>query len=184
MAGLTAEIAQQATLTGQEFASIRDQRPADEPVAETLIRAIEDTRARVDAVHELSTELVARRLELGDQPLLPPLASARDTLDAELPGLVGALDDIRSAYDGLPALLGFHGERHYLVLALNNGELMPGGGLVSAAGIVKVLNGETSEIDFTDSTRWKAAWEAKGGPYIPPPGPLKRYLLRDYTWNS
>jgi hypothetical protein len=39
------------------------------------------------------------------------------------------------------------------------------------------------EVDFTDSTSWKEMWEAKGGGYIEPPGPLKRYLLKDFTWN-
>jgi hypothetical protein len=183
MADLAARIANAAAVTGEEFAVIRDQRTADEPLTQTLDRAINRTRGHVEEMERLTGELVAQRLAMGDRGLLGPLASAREQLDAQLPALANATTQLRQAYDVVPALLGFQGERRYLVLALNNGELLPGGGLVSAAGVLPVRDGQVGDVDFVDSTSWRRDWEAQGGSYIEPPGPLKRYLLRDYTWN-
>lgn len=183
MAGLAVRIANLATVTGEEFTLVRDHRDSDEPLAQTLDRAIDRTRDHVGEMERLTSELVAMRLAMGDRGLLPPLASAREQLDAQLPALAGATRQLSQSYEVVPALLGFEGERRYLVLALNNGELLPGGGLVSAAGVLEVNRGEVGEVDFVDSTTWKWDWEAQGGGYIEPPGPLKRFLLRDYTWN-
>jgi hypothetical protein len=66
---------------------------------------------------------------------------------------------------------------------LNNGELLPGGGLVSAAGVLTVTEGVPGGIEFADTNQWKGLWERRGGAYIEPPGPLKRYLLKDFSWN-
>lgn len=179
----SADIATEATAAAEEFVAIRDGDGRDEPVAVTLVRGIEATRPRLERIQFLTAQLIEHRLAIGDAALLPPLASARDTLDEELPGLAESAANLARGYEVLPGLLGFEGERRYLVLALNNGELLPGGGLVSAAGIVTVSSGDAGGVDFTDSTRWKSQWEAMGGAYVPPPGPLQRHLLRDYTWN-
>lgn len=183
MAGLAARIADIATTTAEEFVTVRDRGGGEEPLAQTLDRAMERTRGHVEELDRLTAELVSQRLAMGDRGLVGPLASARDQLDAQLPALAQAATQLRQAYDVVPALLGFEGERRYLVLALNNGELLPGGGLVSAAGVLPVREGHTGAVDFIDSTGWKRDWEAQRGTYIEPPGPLKRYLLRDYTWN-
>src|SRR5690606_1921075 len=83
-----------------------------------------------------------------------------------------------------PAMMGFEGQRSYLVLALNNGEILPGGGLVTAAGILSIDGGRFGgDINFEDSTQWLAHWDAQDGGYIEPPGPLRRYLLQQYPWN-
>ena len=127
--------------------------------------------------------MAARRLALGDQPLLPPLASVRRRLDKDLPAALNAIDSARRSQDLIPGLLGFRGGRRYLVLALNNGEMAPGGGFLTTAGVMQVQDGVNGPVEFSDTTLWKGQWEALGGGYIPPPGPLQRYQLRDYGWN-
>lgn len=52
-----------------------------------------------------------------------------------------------------PTLLGANRERVWLVLAQNNEELRPTGGFISAAGAVRVRNGQVGEIAFVDSYR-------------------------------
>ena len=137
----------------------------------------------LDRLDITADALLARRLELGDRPLLPPLERAREEVDEQLPQIVDAAERLALARKVLPAMLGFEGERRYLVLLLNEGELLPGGGLVTGAGVLVLRDGIPQPVDFFDSTRWLPEWEAKGGEYLEPPGPLKRYLLRDFGWN-
>lgn len=183
MADLLVEIAAETSAAGGKAVALREDPPEGQPLTAALVQLLDDTEPSVARIKGLTQELLDIRLRLGDRPLLPPLGSARSRLDAELPRLVNAVDQAAMAQDVLPGLLGFSAERRYLVLALNSGELLPGGGLVTAAGVLPVSAGINGEVDFTDSTRWKEAWEAKGGGYIEPPGPLKRYLLQDFTWN-
>lgn len=183
IADLLVQIGDGATDAGMKAVTLRDNPPAGQPLTRSLVDLLDDTGPDIDRVDELTGRLVALRLEMGDARLLPPLDSARRRLDRELPRLANAIEQARQSRSLLPAFLGFAGDRKYLVLALNSGELLPGGGLVTTAGVLPVNQGVNGRLEFTDSTTWKTQWEAKGGAYIEPPGPLKRYLLRDFTWN-
>lgn len=175
--GATAAIAAQRAIDLRED----DQRTA--PLAQSLVDLLDESRPDIARIAELVDLAVSQRLDLGDRSLWGPLNNARRQLDEDLPGLAEGVDELQQAADVLPGFLGFEGERRYLILALNNGELLPGGGLVTAAGVVTVENGQNGPIDFIDSTTWLPEAQALGIPYIEPPGPLKRYLLRDYSWN-
>ncbi|MCC6382992.1 MAG: DUF4012 domain-containing protein [Dehalococcoidia bacterium] len=183
MADLLVQIGEGATSAGARAVALRDTPPAGQPLTRSLVDLLDDTGPDLDRVDELTRQLVAIRLEMGDARLLPPLDAVRRRLDRELPRLANAIEQARQSKSLLPAFLGFHGDRKYLVLALNSGELLPGGGLVTTAGVLPVSQGVNGRLEFTDSTAWKTQWEAKGGAYIQPPGPLQRYLLRDFTWN-
>lgn len=183
MADLLVQIGDGATAAGNKAVALRDHPPEGQPLTRSLVDLLNDTGPDVDRIDALTQALVAKRLEMGDAKLLPPLDSARKRLDKELPKLANAVEQARQSKDLLPGFLGFDGDRRYLVLALNSGELLPGGGLVTTAGVLPVSQGINGRLEFTDSTSWKGQWEAQGGGYIEPPGPLKRYLLRDYTWN-
>ena len=50
----------------------------------------------------------------------------------------------------IPNLLGWGGERRYLVLAQDPAELRPNGGYTGTYGIVTFKNGELASHDFTD----------------------------------
>jgi hypothetical protein len=148
------------------------------------VRTLDRLEPNIDRISVLLDAAVRERRAVGDDALLPPLTSAMDRIDRVLPDLVASFETVQSVQSVAPAMMGFEGPRKYLVFALNNGEILPGGGLVTAAGVLQVENGDIGEdVDFEDSTLWGRAWLKQGGAYIEPPGPLKRYLLQDFPWN-
>ena len=176
-------IGMEAVTLGELAVAVREDAAATDPVSQRASRLVDQAAPSVRRMEALGADLARQRDDLGDGDLAGPLAAARTRLDIELPALLARIDQLSRGHALLPRLFALNGERSYLVFALNNGELLPGGGLVTAGGVLTVADGKPGRVDFTDSTRWKQSWEAQGGAYIEPPGPLKRYLLRDYTWN-
>lgn len=172
-----------ATGAGDKVVAFRDAPHGSDPLTKSLVTLLDQVDPEVERLDGLADELVRRRRAMGDEPLFGPLARMRDRIDRDLPKLANTVEQARQTKALLPGFLGVDRDRKYLLYALNSGELLPGGGLVTAAGIMPVSGGVNGQIDFTDSTSWLTAWLAKGGSYIEPPGPLKRYLLRDYSWN-
>ncbi len=74
--------------------------------------------------------------------------------------------------DVLPQLLGFEGEKTYLVLFQNNMELRPGGGFIGSYGLLTLKNAMTQSFVVHDV--YEADGKLKG--HIEPPFLLKRYL--------
>jgi hypothetical protein len=183
IAGLLVDLGQEATSAAQKAVDLNENRQTGEPLTQSLVEALNDAEPELQRVSTLLDEVLRERRELGDDELWRPLNNARRHLDEDLPELSENVDQLVRASDLLPGFLGFEGDRRYLVLALNSGELLPGGGLVTAAGVVTVSQGVNGSIGFVDSTQWLPAAQAIGIPYIEPPGPLKRYLLRDFSWN-
>lgn len=183
MAGTLVQIADTATRTGDRVIAVRDRPRDDQPLTAALVQLLDDSHADIERINVLTARLVNQRLALGDRPLLGPLASAREKIDQELPKVANAVEEAAQAQDLLPGFLGFKGDRRYMVFALNTGEMFPGGGFLTAAGVLPVSQGVNGKVDFTDTTEWKGQWEAKGGGFIEPPGPVGRYLLRGYGWN-
>jgi len=183
MSQLLLEIEASVSTDARRALALKDHPPRSQPLTVALVQLLNEIQPSLSHIQQLTHQLVAARRRLGDGSLLPPLASARARLDRQLPGLANTVDQVVMAQKVLPAILGFQGDRNYLVLALNNGELQPGGGLVTAAGVLPVSNGVNRHADFTDSALWAAQWQAQGGKHIQPPGPLDRYLLKGFTWN-
>lgn len=65
-------------------------------------------------------------------PLVGDLAVAVVEADTTFTGLADSVSQLRRAVDLLPGLLGSEAERTYLVLAVNNAELRPQGGIVGS----------------------------------------------------
>lgn len=84
-------------------------------------------------------------------------------------------------------ILGFGGEKTFLILFLNNTEIRPGGGFIGSYGVVKIKNGvpDIIKIEGTEILDYSTA--NTGLP--PPPAPLKKYLkvdkwyFRDANWS-
>jgi hypothetical protein len=74
--------------------------------------------------------------------------------------------------DSLPVLMGFEGEKTYLLLFQNNMELRPGGGFIGSYGVVTVKNGKMGEVSIYDV--YDADGQLKG--HIDPPFPYRRYM--------
>ncbi|MCL2424489.1 MAG: DUF4012 domain-containing protein, partial [Micrococcales bacterium] len=78
---------------------------------------------------------------LRDQDLVGPLADAVRKADDALGSVAATVHQARQVTDLAPAMLGVDGPRTYLVLALNNAELRPAGGIVGAAIGVRIDHG-------------------------------------------
>ena len=95
------------------------------------------------------------------------------------------------ASDGLavaavaPTLLGVGQPQTYLVLALNEDELRPGGGFITGVGQVQVVGGQIGSMVFQDSY----AADDFTQPYPDPPEPMRQFLgvdlwvFRDSNWS-
>lgn len=153
------------------------------PITTTTLNLVEDAGPSLDRIQALLDGIVGDRLDVGDRRLLGPLHDARTRIDEQLPGVVDLVDQAATVQRILPELMGFEGERRYLLLSLNNAELMPGGGLVTGAGIIAVEDGDVIATSFQNSASWLPAWQENGGEFIEAPTPLQRHLLKDYSWN-
>ncbi|MGC9320615.1 MAG: DUF4012 domain-containing protein [Armatimonadota bacterium] len=111
----------------------------------------------------------------------PRVSEKAPLLDRGLPLLKNGL----SAATVAPDLLGANGPRTYLVLALNEDELRPGGGFISGVGEVHVEAGELITMTFRDSYDV----DDFSQPYPDPPEPMRRYMgldlwvFRDSMWS-
>ncbi|MEK7551518.1 MAG: DUF4012 domain-containing protein [Patescibacteria group bacterium] len=90
-----------------------------------------------------------------------------------------------STIDVWPQVIGFNGEKTYLVLLQNNMELRPGGGFIGSFAILKVDNGKVKDFKILDV--YDADGQLKG--HVEPPFPIRRYLpsvhwyLRDSNFD-
>jgi len=104
---------------------------------------------------------------------------------AQLGALLPLLDDGLALADAAPALFGLDAPRTYLLVLLNEGELRPGGGFITAAGEVQVAGGKIASMTFADSY---AADDFKQ-PYPLAPEPMRQFMgiellvFRDSNWS-
>jgi hypothetical protein len=84
-----------------------------------------------------------------------------------------------------PEILGFKGERKYLLLLQNNMELRPGGGFIGSFALATLNKGQLKSFKIYDV--YDADGQLKG--HIEPPFPIRRYMempnwfLRDSNFN-
>ena len=187
-AGALADIGYEGSAAGLEgievlrtFEEIRTEGTAT--LGERAVAFLDAARPQMSIIEQRLASMRERRSDL-DAGLLPPLASLAAEVDERLSYLDDWVKRYRSADAVAGDLLGYRGARTYLVLGQDNTELMPGGGLLGVYGLVTLDRGKLTERVFTDVGDAIDRWQAEsGGEYIEPPGPLKRYLLRDWTWN-
>ncbi|HWO94337.1 MAG TPA: DUF4012 domain-containing protein, partial [Dehalococcoidia bacterium] len=120
---------------------------------------------------------------LRGESLIGPLDAARD----EFVGYGADLRDLHAmASFGLiaPAALGEGSLQRYLVLGMNNGELMPGGGFIGNYAVLGLREGEIDSISSSNVYDLYDRWQERSpGAYVEPPRPLKTYLLGDeWSW--
>jgi len=98
-----------------------------------------------------------------------------------IPLLAGGLD----AADAVPALLGLDGPSTYLLLALNEDELRPGGGFITGVGEIHIAGGRVASMEFKDSYKV----DDFSLPYPDPPDPFRKFMaidlwvFRDSNWS-
>ena len=164
-----------------EFAAVRDGDSGS--LLETSVEVLDRTAPAFDKIDMHLSQVDALRNGLSGGALLPPLSGAVDKLDERREHIATIIQTYGDARAFLPAFLGFSGPKCYLVLAHNNAELLPTGGLVSVLGLMCLERGRMTTFEFTDAIEFGMDWMRAGGAYEPPPGPLDRYLLKGVTWN-
>ncbi|MFH1966311.1 MAG: DUF4012 domain-containing protein [Patescibacteria group bacterium] len=85
----------------------------------------------------------------------------------------------------VPELIGFNGEKNYLLLFQNNLELRPSGGYIGTFGILKMENAQIKSFEVHDTNMF----DHFGTVQTNPPQPIKDYLkvtnwqMRDGNWS-
>lgn len=136
--------------------------------------ALEQARVGVERAQEAWKRVDAESLS-------PSLRDKATLLDLGLPLMRSGL----SAAAAAPDLLGANGPRTYLVLALNEDELRPGGGFISGVGEIHIDAGKLITMTFRDSY----AVDDFSQPYPDAPEPMQRYMgidllvFRDSNWS-
>ncbi len=183
-----AQIGEEAASIGGEgidaadaFNEIRGQEGGTLPEKSQLVFDAVDPH--VAGIETRMTAVDGLRAQIGDASLVPPMRRAVNELDARRRRLGDFLDTYHRARVFSPEFLGFNGPRTYLVLAQNNAELLPTGGLVSVFGTVRLDHGRVEDMQFHDAVQYGEDWMARTGDYVEPPAPLKQYLLKDTSWN-
>jgi hypothetical protein len=126
--------------------------------------------------------LLARQADL-PSGLLAPLQRAANDFERALDKLSGLVDGYERANAFLPEILGVDQPRKYLLLFQNDTELFPSGGLISSYGVVTFDDARIAEFELEYFGTLYDRWQREsGGEYVEPPGPLKRYLKRDFSW--
>jgi hypothetical protein len=165
----------------REYMDVRDK--GEDSLTEKATAILDRVRPPMSSLSERFALMQERRDAIDSQGLLPPLASALRELDDDLPQIEELLQRYEEASAFLPEFLGFNGPRTYLVLAQNNAELLPTGGLISVYGVMTLENGRIQEMFFEDAISFGERWQEGTGEYVEPPRPLANYLLKDWSWN-
>jgi hypothetical protein len=149
---------------------------------EKSVVLLERARPEMDSLESRLAAIDERRSRIDEHGLLPPLAAAVHQLDEQRERAWELVQDYRRAQELVPSVLGFSGPRTYLVLAQNNAELLPTGGLISVYGLITFWEGRIEKMFFEDAVAFSERW-MKAGNYAEPPGPLANYLLKGWSWN-
>lgn len=174
-------LGREAARMARTFQRLRQEPGA--PLTERTEEILQELNPSMTAIEEQLQRLSTTRAKLAGAVLPPSLVSTVEELDRDL----AEMAELTATYDALsaflPDFLGFRGPRTYLVLAQNNAELLPTGGLISVYGTITVQDGRILEKRFEDAVSFGGRWLERTHAYVEPPTPLKRYLLRDYSWN-
>lgn len=153
-------------------------------LGEHVMAYLEATGPMMAEVDERLAVIREKRDRIDTGWILPPLPDYVRQLDERLGRVEQSVAKYRHGRAVADHVLGFEGPRRLLILGMDNTELLPGGGLIGMYGVITFDEGQVVERSFGEVSELIDAWQVRsGGEYVEPPGPLKRYLLRDWTWN-
>jgi hypothetical protein len=156
----------------------------DAPMGGRVIEFMDAVEPETVDVGRHLASIRERRDRIAGRHNVGPLVGLLARVDERLLPLEAGFRRYESARAAVPELLGRERPMTYLVLGLDNTELMPGGGIVGVYGLITFDNGRAVERSFHEVDEILRRWrQERGNEYIEPPGPLKRYLLRDWTWS-
>ncbi len=144
-------------------------------VAEALERAGSDPAARVELLDIVLAELdrveaIAIQIDIGAEgPLVPPLFSARRSVEDAIGSVSPRFADLRAQVTSLRTLLA--GPTSYLINVGNNAEMRAGAGMPLSAGLATIVDGDIQLGDFlsTVSEMYEPDPTGEFNANIPPP---------------
>ena len=118
---------------------------------------------------------------LSGDGLHPLLAKSLAELQTQVPRSRGLLKGAVDALGVMPDILGRDGERVYLVLVQDSGELRPTGGFIGNYGIIRLRDGKIVDATFNDSYKadWPYYYSGKAPPVV---GMFARYFPEATFW--
>jgi len=163
----------------RSYQAVRDSQAG--PLSERAALLLETVRPHAERMEQGLAAVEARRRAMSADGLASPIDSALADLDYHIQELRQRLDNYQRGSRLAPALLGQDGPRTYLVLALDNTEILGSGGFILVYGLLTLDHGKITRLRFDDVGSIYFDWRQRTGEYIEPPRPLKSYLLRDWS---
>lgn len=175
--GVAESLAESYLETFKIFATLEKSGLAVDPsnllADKNLLTLISQDQVQLDLAQKNITEASRRFAAINTNEFngffAPYLIKAHGQIDQILSSTSMALPAIGL----LPDLLGYHGEKHYLLVFENNMELRPTGGFIGSYGIITVKNGEIENI-FTDDV-YNLDKLSEGKLFEPAPRPMTIY---------
>jgi hypothetical protein len=164
-----------------EYSYVRNYESGN--TSEKTMTLLDRVGPEMGRVSDALETLLADRNRIAASGLLPPLKSALAEVDEHSAEISDLVETYNQAAAFFPDFLGFKGPRTYLVLAQNNAELLPTGGLISVYGVVTLKDGSVESMSFADAIAFGEDWQNRTHEYVEPPAPLKNYLLKDWSWS-
>jgi hypothetical protein len=109
-----------------------------------------------------------------EQNIAEKAKKAKETIHS----IAVSLKDARPAIEVLPKIAGMEGERKYMVLFHNDGELRGTGGFMTAYGILRVDKGKVAAEKSSDIYDLDNKFKER----LQPPAPIKKYLKVPYWY--
>ena len=138
-----------------------------------LVELIATSADEVDQIEQLVTDAEGHLDAIGDDAA-SQILEARDLMAGPLETYRPLLEQYRELDELIPEIMGWGGEKRYLVLAQNPAELRPAGGYTGTVGIIAVKDGTLTEQQFVNVYDLDLQ---KDLPFIEPPEELTENLL-------
>ena len=158
-----------------QVVALREANEADESFELTagLVELIATSTDDIDRMDELIGQAEAD-LDAIDPDAVSQIREARALVRGPLRTYRPLLEQYRELDDLVPELMGWGGEKRYLVLAQNPAELRPAGGYSGTVGLIEVKDGSLVQQQFVNVYDLD---NQKGLPFIEPPEELAENLL-------
>ena len=147
---------------------------------EGLVTLVASEQSSIKGIMDAIEEGHSKLAELPGRDLIPPLAAARDDLRSQSDRIAFVSEQGKALLTAVPSLFGVGTPKRYLVLALDNAELRPIGGLIAAFATITIADGRLRDLEFRDIS---AVDRPDQETYVSPPDPVKDHLLGEFTWQ-
>lgn len=158
-----------------EVVTLREQNEADPDFELTagLVEFIATSSADVDRIDQLIADAQQDLAAIPDDAA-EQILEARDLVAEPLDTYLPLLEQYREIDDIAPELMGWGGQKQYLVLAQNPAELRPAGGYAGTVGLITVEDGSLTSQEFINVYDLDLQ---KDLPFVEPPEELTEILL-------